>query len=231
MGYPFPNERNINTHDTIDFTENGHFSSFDDALADSTSGASHTRKDYDFTQAGNGQIILAKPRKTGHLWALDVNMGDWVENAQYDPSTGSIDAPVPGTCPSCGATGVGGKFCNSCGGTLQNSPTQIPALSGLAAAAAALGIPPGTHVVGVGPGGQTMGIPSPGQLAPGGTPIAGAGHIPPPAHINPNRMTGSNKKEVVFPEGMTRVVKSTGFVDALDALLDAGSTDDSQSPG
>jgi hypothetical protein len=242
MGHPFPNERNISTHDTIDFTENGVFSSFEEALQDSTSGSSQMKKDYDFTQAGNGQILLAKPRKTGHLWAIDVNQGEWVENAQYDPSTGSIDSSqspnnttpqIPaGTCPNCSATGVSGKFCNSCGGALPTSPTQIAAHTGLAGIAAALGIPAGTAVIGVGPGGHTVGIPSAGQLAPGASPIAGAGHVPAPAHVNPNRMTGSNKKEVVVPEGMTKVVQTTGFADDLDKLLaeaEAAATNDSQS--
>ncbi len=217
----FPNESAIQTHDVIDLTENGTFSGFEDELQNTTTGASQTKRDYEFRLAGpRGNIVLAKPIKTGSLWACDLTSGSptagvWVEGAQYDPATGGIDASqspqqqpqvAPGTCPQCSATGVSGKFCNSCGAPLL-TPTQISTALGGLGGLAPIGLP------GVVP------APVAGPLAPGQTPSAGAGAQATPAHINPSRMTGKPKKEVEVPEGMTRVAKSTGFADALDAML------------
>jgi hypothetical protein len=227
MATPFPNEQPISTHDTIELTENGIFSEFEDELQSTTIGSGQTKRDYEFRQAGaNGRIILAKPIKSGNLWACDITSGSpnqnvWVEKAQYDPATGGVDdsqspqgqqqAVPPGTCPSCGQTGVNGKFCNSCGG-----PLAAPAPMGAANPLAGLPLVPGP-----------VPVPMPGPLAPGQTPSAGAGAQATPVHVNPDRMTGRPKKEVVVPEGMTKVTKSTGFADELDKLLadaEAGQT-------
>jgi hypothetical protein len=236
MSVPFPNEQPISTHDTIDLTENGVFSTFEEALQETPAGANQSKRDYEFRQAGtNGHIILAKPVRSGNLWAIDITSGagtDWIEKAQYDPTTGSIDdsqspsanvgVPVPaGTCPACGANGVSGKFCNSCGGSLaQASVSMSGNLTPLGT------LPGGTQVIGVGPGGGQISVglpagpavPVAGQLQPGQSPSAGAGAIAAPAHVNPDRMTGRPKKEVIVPEGM-RVTKSTGFADELEKLL------------
>ncbi len=233
MATPFPNERPIDTHDVIDMTENGVFSSFEDALQGTSTGANQSKKDYDFRQAANGNIVLAKPKKSGNLWAIDLNNDDWVEGAQYDPKTGGIDdsqspqnQPVPTngpsgtlTCPGCGQTGVSGKFCNSCGASLANAvPTLTPCGScgfPLPHAGAACPACVAASAAQSGP----APVPTAGQLAPGQTPSAGAGAQSAPRHINPNRMEGKPKKEVVVPAGMTSVVKSTGFSDALDKLF------------
>ena len=235
MATPFPNEQPLSTHDTITLAEDGVFNSFEDELQGTPIGSNQTKRDYEFRQAGaNGRIILAKPVKSGNLWACDItngspNQGQWIEKAQFDPATGGIDdsqspqygqqATAPGTCPACGQTGVSGKFCNSCGGPL--AVTMSGNLTPLGT------LPGGTQVVGVGPGGGqiSVGLPGPapvptaGQLQPGQSPSAGAGAQAAPAHVDPNRMTGRAKKEVVVPEGMTRVAKSTGFEDELDKLL------------
>jgi hypothetical protein len=251
MGQPFPNESPISTHDTIDLTERGTFSSFEEALGDL--GLNQTKRDYEFRQVGaNGHILIAKPVRSGPLWAVDLSQGDeWIDNASYDPTTGNIDdsqsaqnqqnAPsVPaGTCPGCGATGLSGKFCHNCAAPLQG-PRQITTAS----AAAVLGLPPGAlggaQVLGVGPGGATVPVvagpgglsavlpPQAGQLQPGQTPQAGAGVMAAPHHINPDRMTGRPEKPVVVPEAMTKT-KYTGFEDKLDALL--ASADDAGTDG
>lgn len=226
----FPNESAIQTHDVIDLTEQGVFSGFEDELQSTTVGANQSKRDYEFRLAGpRGNIILAKPLKAGSLWACDITSGSptggsWVEGAQYDPATGGIDASqspqaqpqtAPGTCPNCGATGVSGKFCNSCGG-----PLAFPAMSGLT-----------TQVVQIpgigGPPGPAQ-IPVAGPLAPGQMPSAGAGTQPTPYQSNPNRMEGKPKKELVVPESMTRVAKSTGFADALDAMIAEAEAADKQ---
>jgi len=230
MAGPFPNDQPLNTHDTIDLAEAGAFTEFEEELQNTATGQGQTKRDYEFRSAGNGRIIIAKPMKAGHLWATEItpgapHQGVWVEGSQYDPSTGGIDdsqspqqggspAVPAGTCPSCSATGVSGKFCNICGEPL--------APGGLAPTFPLPGfVPTGQLTVPLGP----APVPTAGQLAPGQTPVAGAGQQSAPMHINPNRMEGKPKKELVVPEGMTRVAKSTGFADALDALLDGTEPD------
>jgi hypothetical protein len=239
MAVPFPNEQPLSTHDTIDLTEAGFFSQFEEDLQDTPIGANQSKRDYEFRSAGpNGSILIAKPTKSGNLWATEItagspNHGQWIEKAQYDPATGGIDdsqtpqaaAPVvaPGTCPSCGMTGATGKFCHNCAAPLPTGPVPIPSHQGIAGLA---GLLPGVgQVVAVGP----APVPTAGQLAPGQSPSAGAGAQAPIAHSNPNRMEGKPKKEVVVPEGMSKS-KSTGFEDALDALL-AGAQDDQPAGG
>jgi hypothetical protein len=221
----FPNERPLSTHEAISIAEDNAFSGFEDELNNTQAGASQTKLDYDYTVAGpNATILLAKPRRTGSLWACNMtaghpNQGEWVENATFDPRTGDIDYNAAqqasqattgpaGVCMSCGHVQTGpGKFCAMCGDPLtQGTAVHAPvgSLGALLPPPAAPGPPPAPYAA---------------PLQPGQTPSAGAGHIAPPAHINPNRMEGKPKKEVEVPEGMTRVAKSTGFSDALDALL------------
>jgi hypothetical protein len=245
MAGPFPNEQPISTHDVIDLTETGVFGEFENDLQDTPIGQNQTKRDYEFRSAGNnGRIIIAKPVKAGNLWATEVtpgapHQGVWVEKAQYDPATGGIDdsqspnAQVPnmttGACNACGIPGgLTGKFCNNCGGPI----TQVSANVSMSGNITPLGtLPGGTQVLGVGPGGATIGLPAgpapvpvAGQLQPGQSPGAGAGAQTAPAHVNPNRMEGKPKKEVVVPEGM-KVTKSTGFLDGLDALLAGADSD------
>lgn len=230
MAGPFPNEQPLSTHDTIDLTEAGAFSEFEDELQNTALGQNQTKRDYEFRSASNGHIILAKPVKSGNLWATEITPGAphhgvWVEGAQYDSATGGIDdsaspqnqqpAAAAGTCPNCGVTGVNGKFCHNCAAPLPATPVPITAHVGQV---------PGLVPVGPAP------VPTAGQLAPGQTPTAGAGQQTAPAHINPNRMEGKPKKELVVPEGMTRVAKSTGFKDALDALLSEAEPDQPSEP-
>jgi len=209
----FPNQKPISQHDLILFAEGDQFSMFDQALEDSTSYQNDTRNDYDFTQSGH--IILATPKKSpGVLWAVDTSQQgyDWIEDAKYDASTGTIldtqtgfsQTVSAGTCPSCHATGVSGSFCNSCGGSLQTTNIVTPG-------GVSIQIPPGVAVVHGGPGGFGTG-PAPGGGMPG---------------ANMNRMTsgpasGPNKKPVIVPAGMTHAAKDTKFEDALDALFGEG---------
>jgi hypothetical protein len=228
MAVPFPNEQPISTHDCIDLTETGIFGEFESELQDTAIGQNQSRRDYEFRTAGpNGTIIIAKPTKSGNLWATEItngapHQGTWVEKAQYDPATGGIDdsqtpqatapAATPGVCPSCGMTGAFGKFCSNCAAALPTGPVPIPAHQGIAGLA---GLLPGVgQVVAVGP----APVPTAGTLQPGQSPSAGAGAQAPIGHSNPNRMEGKPQKEIVVPEGM-RVTKSTGFQDDLDKLL------------
>ena len=253
MAGPFPNEQALSTHDAIDLTEQGYFESFENDLQNTNVGANQTKRDYEFRAAGaNGRILLAKPTKTGNLWATELtpgspNHGQWVEGAQYDPVTGGIDssnspqatAPTgaPGSCPSCGTTGVSGKFCFNCAAPLPAAPApgachlcNAPNVAanqhsgpmgpmcnscGGLLSPPSVALPPG--ILGVPLPGPAQ-VPTAGQLAPGQSPVAGAGAQMTPIHINPNRMEGKPKKEVVIPKGMS-VTESTGFADDLDKLL------------
>jgi hypothetical protein len=216
----FPNERPLTTHEAVQLAEDSVFGEFENQLDDSTSGANQTKLDYDYSLAGpNSTILLAKPRKTGNLWATNVvhghpHQGEWLEGATYDPATGDIDWNAGGVqastvstqvCNSCGISGLSGKFCNNCGGPLSTVAAPLAApIVGVPIAPLPNAPPPPPYAA---------------PLQPGQTPTAGAGHVSPPAHVNPNRMEGKPKKEVVVPEGMTRVAKNTGFKDALDQML------------
>lgn len=222
MGQPFPNEKSLSIPEVIEVARNAAFEDFENTTG-------RTLQDYDYTQsANNGHILIARPRPgtAGGYWAFDVNDPngpEWYENATYDTSTGSLDlstcpqAPQPtalpaGQCTQCGANHIGpGSFCPLCGGTLTPG-TAIHAPIGSLGQAVPAGPAP---------------IPTPGQLAPGQSPAAGAGHQAMPAHINPHRMEGKPTKEVVIPPGMS-VTKSTGFADDLDKLLSEAQTDDSK---
>lgn len=207
MGIPFPNEKALAPEDLINLGRDGTFEDFETEVG--------PLKDYTYTQASNnGHIVLARPKPgvSGAHWAFDVqdpNGPEWCQNAMFDPTTGSLDltnspqaqaqvAPV-GSCPGCGSsvTGLpaGSKFCPVCSSPLAAAP-----------AARAPQMPPVPHV------------PTPGQLRPGQSPVAGAGHIPPPAHINPNRMEPRPEVKLDIPKGMQSSTHN-GFADALDAML------------
>lgn len=196
----FPNETPLSVYDAIDLANSGIFYLFEKDLRQTSLGSNQSKNDYEFRLAGQNQAQMDL------IIARPIGVGNlWA----CDISGPSIHNWTENAQfdPSTGkilisSSNPRGISCPQCGTSGLNGNYCNNCGGSLASAL----VPPGT------------------QASP-----ANAQSAIPPANSDPNRMTGRPKKEIVVPEGMTKLSQPRGFEEALDSLL-SGETLHSEMP-